>query len=120
MGLEGVQHGFKNDQEEKRHDEVAAQLIQDLDLLIAYARSYQMYAAARMIYSAKESIVYWAADHHFHETPQERFVNRNLLDNSLSALLQVAAPDLTSGEDNIRSLLQHILQPLDEKSVAKT
>ena len=69
----------------KRMDDTVTATIGVLDILIAQASSTGVGTVARILNTAKEDLVYWAVKMNFHETPQEKFINRLLYQNGLFA-----------------------------------
>lgn len=96
--------------EEKQKDDAAISLINGLDLLIAFARAFELHSAARMIYSAKESVVLWAADQNFYESNEDRFINKYLMDNSLLILLDMLAKNTSHNPDCVKEMLMSTLR----------
>jgi hypothetical protein len=70
----------------KHKQKVIDSLLQGLDALVAQAESADMGTAARIFYTAREDLVHWAVTMHFHESAQDRFINRRLYDNRLSSV----------------------------------
>ena len=70
---------------ETRQDDVVLAVIHALNLFIAQATSDSIGPVARILYRAKEDLVYWAVEQGFQETPEEKFVNKYLYGNDLFA-----------------------------------
>ncbi len=62
---------------DKRQDKIDF-LLRGLDQLAAQAVDADMAMAARIFYTAKEELVPWAVTMHFHESAEDRFINRKL------------------------------------------
>lgn len=88
-------------EEEKRKDDATIMMIHGLDILIAKATSLQMGRVARILYTAKEDLVYWAANLLFKEAPDENFINNHLYNNDM-----FAATDLIVRLSSIRNKRQ--------------
>ncbi len=102
--------------DKKQKDDAVVSMIRGLDVLIEYARSSDLTAAARMLYSAKENIVYWAVDQNFHETAEDRFVTQHMLGGSVhSALVLMVNQMLVSGnplcEELMRAVQSNVMAP---------
>ncbi len=63
-----------------------------------------------MIFAAKESLVYWAADQNFYESDEDRFINKHLMDNSLLLLIDLAAKNACVNENRFQAELILALQ----------
>lgn len=57
-------------------------IIREINSLIALASREGLGSVARMLYAAKEDIVYWAVDMNFHETTKDKFINTHLYSKS--------------------------------------
>jgi hypothetical protein len=57
-------------------------IIREINSLIALASREGLGSIARMLYTAKEDIVYWAVDINFHETTKDQFINTLLYSKS--------------------------------------
>lgn len=70
---------------EKNLDDFVVAIVRGLDLFIAQATSASVGEVARILYHAKQELVYWAVEENFHETPQSKFINQHLYNNDLFA-----------------------------------
>jgi hypothetical protein len=70
----------------KHRKQVLADFIYGIDALILMAEREDMGMAARILFTAKEELVHWAVTMRFHESAEERFINRQLYSPRLSAL----------------------------------
>jgi hypothetical protein len=61
-------------------------LINGLNTLGIQAEAASMGTAARILFTAKEELVYWAVTMNFHETAQDRFINQNLYNLRLATV----------------------------------
>ena len=77
--------GPKTGVQSKQQMETVDELLRGLDALAARAEAADMGMAARIFYTAKEELVHWAVTMHFHESAQDRFINRRLYDSHASA-----------------------------------
>ncbi len=75
-----VKNGKKYKEDDR--DDAMVSLIYGLNFLINKANSSGMYGAARTLQNAKEDLVYWAVQMNFHETPEEKFINKYLYNYS--------------------------------------
>lgn len=62
-------------------DEIFLSLVDGINTLIRQARDNDLGHAARLLTTAKEDMVFWAVSMNFHETPEERFINKHLYGN---------------------------------------
>lgn len=68
-----------------RNHEAITAMVHGLDLFIAQANSADLGTAARILHQAKEDIVLWAVTMGFHETAEDKYINRHLYNNCLFA-----------------------------------
>lgn len=63
---------------EKCLDDMLIRTIQGLDVFIAQSSDLRIGIIARILQTAKEELVHWAANQDFNETRAESFINRLL------------------------------------------
>lgn len=69
--------GLRSQSDEDK-DAAVVSIIRGISLLIAHARRSELGKATQVLSHAKEDLVYWAVDQNFHETADDRFINRHV------------------------------------------
>jgi hypothetical protein len=99
-------------------EEAFLRLIRGLNFLINEASTHKLLTASRILYSAKESLVFWGTNFDFQDSKQDQFINTHLPPNCSSPLSHfigeyIATSDAPSREDLISALESFRIEHLE-------
>lgn len=102
-------------------DAAMASIVRGLNLLASHARHHGLGNAARILASAKEDLVYWAADMNFHESSKDRFTNQPMYEvpTDISSALLHCLNGLNEGPER-RALVQEFTALMERARMLAT
>lgn len=85
IGRDSLNKGYRkvSADSSSEKDVATVSIINGLNFLISKANNMGIYAVSRTLNAAKEDLVYWAVQMNYHETLEEKFVNRYLYEINL-------------------------------------